>query len=85
MSKQIYFIVITPIDDTNKVLNELETGVNILADAKTWMDENLESQSVNLQDGEYLAILRCRQGDNVEKENHYIKNIKIVDGEISII
>ena len=85
MTKQMYFIEITPIDDTNKVLEKFDTGVSVLAEAKEWMDENLESQSANLVDGEYLAILKCRQGDKVEEENHYIKNIKIVNGNISII
>ena len=85
MTKQMYFIEITPIDDTNKVLEKFDTGVSVLAEAKEWMDENLESLSANLEDGEYLVILKCRQGDKVEEENHYIKNIKIVDGKISII
>ena len=81
----MYFIEITPIDDTNKVLEKFDTGVSVLAEAKEWMDENLESLSANLEDGEYLVILKCRQGDKVEEENHYIKNIKIVNGKISII
>lgn len=85
MTKQMYFIEITPIDDTNKVLEKFDTGVSVLAEAKEWMDENLESLSANLEDGEYLVILKCRQGDKVEEENHYIKNIKIVNGKISII
>ncbi len=85
MTKQMYFIVITPIDDTNEVLKEFETGVSVIVEAKEWMDENIESLSANLEDGEYLAILKCRQGDKVETENHYIKNIKIVNGAISII
>lgn len=85
MTKQMYFVEITPIDDSKKVLDQFDTGVSVLKDAKEWMDENLESHTENLGDGEYLAILKCRQEEKVEEENHYIKNIKIVDHKISII
>ena len=85
MTKQMYFVQITPFDDTNVVLDQFDTGESVLKDAKKWMDDNLESHTENLKDGEYLAILKCRQGKKVEEENHYIKNIKIIDCKISII
>lgn len=82
--KMLYVVLITPVDDSNTILEEISTGHNILVDAKTWMDSELGSEHLNLEDGEYLTILRCKQGTEIDPDIHYVKNIDVKNGNITL-